>query len=705
VIKFFLLLLFLVGVPASQTLDSLNVAYSQDDVDLEDGLDDQSEDTLDEAELDADLDEGDLDSEVEDSNADSNTPPESLEEDESVGEVQPQQAEESVETPTEEPVVDTPPPQIPVSDPVTVTAVDFKSSDNGGTIVITATGPMSYTSRTNQEGNQFILELDNTRLPNKFKLPFNTKEFSSNIGFFQGYQGATATTARFVIQLRDSTTPNIVPEGNQLLISTGGGAPPPPEQNMADNEAEEPQETQEAPAPKIALESSGGQSGNWDDSAALNTRTLDEFLLNSKKFYGHPISIEVKDTDIRDVFNLIAEESGLNLILSDAIAGKITLKLREIPWDQALVVLMQSKQLGYVRQGNILRIETLAAIRSETDATRQLLDSTRQLQPLRVQVFPISYARAKQLETQVKDFLSPRGKVNADERTNALVVTDIAESIVKIRKLLKALDTQTPQVLIEGKVVEARESFERKIGFILSGSGQSHKLSGDKTFTPAFDLDNATGGNNLFGLTVGTLDIFGDLTGILDMMEAEDVVKVISSPRVVTLNNIEALIKQSTEVPVFTTTLQNGERETTVEYKELNLQLKVTPQITADGGIIMRMFIERQFAGSTIEVSGASAAPIFGRSAQTTVIVNNGETAVIGGIYQNDNTESEQGIPLLRKIPILGHLFKGNTKVQEKNELLIFLTPRVLNREAAFGGNGQDQGIIEGEEELDESVD
>ncbi|MCB0394411.1 MAG: type IV pilus secretin PilQ, partial [Bdellovibrionales bacterium] len=417
-----------------------------------------------------------------------------------------------------------------------------------------------------------------------------------------------------------------------------------------------------------------------------------------------PISIEVKDTDIRDVFNLIAEESGLNLVLSDSIQGKVSLKLREIPWDQALVVLMESKQLGYVRQGSILRVETLASIRAETDATRQLIESQRQLQPLRVQIFPISYARAKQLETQVKDFLSPRGKVNADERTNALVVTDISESIDKIKRLIQSLDTQTPQVVIEGKVVEARESFERKIGVLLQGAGSLTSTGwksiasggGDGTgpikYTPSVGIDNGAGGNNTLGLTISTFDVLGDLTATLDMFENEDIVRVISSPRVVTLNNIEALIKQTTEVPIFTTTVSDGEEETTVEYKELNLQLRVTPQITADGGIILKMFIERQFEGVTRTVGNASAAPIFGRSAQTTVIVNNGETAVIGGIYQNDTTEGESGIPLLRKIPILGHLFKSTSKEQEKNELLIFLTPRVLNREEAFGAGGNISG-------------
>ncbi len=704
--KYFLILFFvsMSVVPLKNFVD-LNCAHAQDELDgdLDVGDDLESLDQeLDSSELDLDTDEGDLDANL--GEEEQPPPPETIAEDIDEGIVAEEpveeapfeeQASEPIEEFNEEPSEEFAQTD---SEPVTITDVGFNGNQNGGTIVIKATGPLNYTTRTNEGGNQFIIEISNAKLPNRFKRPYNTKEFSSKIGFFQGYQGESATTARFVVQLREPINPNITVEGNQLFVAAeGGGASAP----IAEEQIEE--IPIEEPPQEIAMESAP-QGGNWDDSRALNTRTLDEFLLSSKQFYGHPISVEVKNTDIRDVFNFIAEESGLNLVLSDGIQGKVTLKLREIPWDQALVVLMQSKQLGYVRQGNILRIETLSAIRAETDATRQLLEAQRQLQPMRVQIFPISYARAKDLEPHVKDFLSSRGKVKADARTNSMVVTDIAENIMKVRKLIKSLDTQTPQVLIEGKVVEAREQFDEKFGFVWGIPGVetdvfdwvSRASSPDKVkYTPTAALGNSASGSNTIGISFNTIDVLGNLTATLDMLESEDVVRVVSSPRIVTLNNIEAQIKQTTEVPIFTTSTEDGETETTIEYKELNLQLKVTPQITAEGGIIMQMFIERQFQGEPEFSGDASASSVFGRSAQTTILINNGETAVIGGIYQNDVTEATSGTPFLRNIPIIGSLFRSQSKSIEKNELLIFLTPRVLNREAAFGATTGGGDLIE----------
>ncbi|MCB0393637.1 MAG: AMIN domain-containing protein, partial [Bdellovibrionales bacterium] len=287
-----LILLMITNMPMAGYIPR---ALAQDDLDAEldigDDLDTPNE-SLDSSDMELETDEGDLDAEIDsagdaagDAVTDSPPPPESLEEDLNLGESAP---EEPMGEPAQEPVAESP-PDVPQSEPVTVTGVDFDGNQNGGTIVISATGPVSYTTRTNQDGSQFILELDNTRLPEKFKRPYDTKEFSSSIGFFQGYQGASATTARFVIQMRNGAQPNVSPDGNRLLISTGASV------DLAQNEpAPEPEPMNEpAPPQDISMEAAPAPSGNWDDASALKTRTLDEFLLGNKQFYGHPISIEV----------------------------------------------------------------------------------------------------------------------------------------------------------------------------------------------------------------------------------------------------------------------------------------------------------------------------------------------------------------------------------------------------------------------------
>jgi len=405
-----------------------------------------------------------------------------------------------------------------------------------------------------------------------------------------------------------------------------------------------------------------------EKTTALNSKTLDEFLMGDTKFYGKKISIEILDGSIRDVINFISEESGVNLVLSDEITGKISVKLRQIPWDQALVVIMQTKQLGYIRQGNILRISTLASIRAETDSAKQLLDAQKQLEPLKVKVFPISYAKAKDLEPQATGFLSTRGRAKADDRTNNLVVTDIAENVAKIEKLITRLDTQTPQVYIEGKIIESKTSAAREIGI---------------------NWTDNSGGSIGMNLATGNVVNTGNiaLQAKLALLESDDKVKVLSSPRIVTLDNQTANIEQSTQFPTYIITVddETNEKTTTVEYKTVKLSLNVTPQITADGGVILKTEILREFAGAVDTRAGDTGArALNSRSAKSTILVDNGNTAVLGGIYSTDNTEGNAGIPLLRKIPIIGWLFGQDKMTYDKNELLIFLTPRVINKDKAF---------------------
>lgn len=618
------------------------------------------------------------DQELEDSLAENPTPPpENLEDPTKLGDTD--QTPPAIEAPAESATA----PQQTAggttsSETVTVTGLDFKANDNGGTIVIKTSAPTSYTTRAVPEKNQFVIEVQNAILPKKFQRPYNTKEFSSAIGLINGYQNKGSKTARIVVQLREPIEPSVQQEGNSILVMALGGGTA-----VAEDGAAAPTETATTaePAPTEAATS------DFDDRI-LKGRTLDDFLTGTMKFYGRPISLQVKDGDLRDVFNFISEESGLNLVLTDEVTGKVSVKLKEIPWDQALVVVMQSKQLGYIRQGNILRVAPLKAIRAETDATKDVIESQKGLQPLKVKVFPVSYAQAKDLEPQVQGFLSTRGKVRADTRTNALVVNDISEVISKIEKLLKALDTQTPQVMIEGKIVEARETFAQSIG-VTWGAGPK-----DARSTLGFSENYASmdAGSTTSALTIGPLvgQLF-DWTNVaakLQLYEKESKIKVLSSPRIVTLNNIKATIEQTTEVPLVTVTTSTTGVSRSVTYKSAKLQLGVTPQITSDGGVILSVNVMREFFGKDV-FDETEARPLNSRQASTTVLVNNGDTAVIGGIYQNDATETETGIPFLRKIPLLGNLFKGQTQDMEKNELLIFLSPRVLNVEKAFGGAEQ----------------
>lgn len=577
--------------------------------------------------------------------------------------------------------------------PAKLTGLDFKANVNGGTVVIRTDKPVQFSTRKNSQTNQLVVELPNTRIPKNFRRPYDTKEFSGPIGSINAYQ--SQGNGRIVIQLREAVEPGVSQNGNVISVAGQGGAPP---ANVAE-------QTDKAAAQNAEVADTGSENSDetinetstaLKEDSALQKSSVDDFAFGSNsKFYGRPISLELKDADIRDVFAFISEESGLNIVIGDDVNGRVTLKLRKIPWDQALMVLLQSKSLGYVRQGKILRISTLATLQRESDSARGVLDAQRLLEPLHVQVFPISYAIVGDIEAQTKDFLSPRGKARSDKRTNNLVVTDIDENLVRIKALVKRLDTQTPQVIIEAKVIEARESYQRMMGvnWAFTGNQTDTGLSNSQgqaiNITPNASTQAPAQGFLNAGFSLGQLDVFGNLTASLNLLEIEGLAKVLSAPRIVTLDRQEADISQTSNIPYITTTLAATAvpgsapvASNQVGFVSVKLELKVKPQITVDGSVIMDLDVLRQFADPVI-VPG-SPPQVNSREAKTQVLVENGDTIVIGGIYQVDTTDTTSGVPWLMNIPVLGWLFKNKSVNRDKNELVIFLTPRILNREKAF---------------------
>lgn len=607
---------------------------------------------------------------------------------------QPTQAEDqfaetpSIDVPATEQIAETPSVDVPAATPevpqptvtetmpapeigaTTITDLKFKANETGGTIIVEAEKPLTFTTRSNPDLRQFIVEVENAKLPNRLKRSLNTRDIKGNIGAIDAYQNPGSTTARFVIQLREGVgEPAVQAEGNSLLIVASGTTV----------------------APTAEAESSTDEVTTADTDKILPSRDLSEFLAGNTKFYGKKISIETKNMDIRDALSFITEESGMNMVVSDQVKGPINLKLRQVPWDQALVVIMKAKKLGYTRQGNVLRISPLEDLKAEEDDANKLAQTRKNIEPLKVRMFPVSYAKVDELEKKIKDFLGERGRVVGDVRTNALVVTDIEDNLERAAKLIASLDTQPPQVLIEGKIVEAKESFSRTIGVNWGATGSPIKLGstsrGPVNMNPSFSINPAggTAGNFNFNLSVGTLDVFGTLQAALSLSESEEQVKVISAPRIMTMTNEKADITQTTEVAVRqVTTTATGAQET-FQFKPLTMKLEVTPQVTADGSVIMKVNVNRQFQGADTSGAGTGAFAVNSREANTRVLVKNGETAIIGGIYQSDASDGETGVPWFRELPIIGYLFKTKNVRKEKSELLVFLTPRIVGPVSSNG--------------------
>ncbi|HKH98484.1 MAG TPA: type IV pilus secretin PilQ [Candidatus Sulfotelmatobacter sp.] len=422
------------------------------------------------------------------------------------------------------------------------------------------------------------------------------------------------------------------------------------------------------------------------------------------KYTGEPISVNLKDVDLKDFFRLIHEISGLNVVLDPNVHGTLTVVLDDVPWDQALDIVLKNNDLARELEGNVLRIATVETLKHEADGRRAQIES----EALAVEKVSItrflSYAKAKDVIVTVKKFLSQRGDVVADDRTNAVIVNDIPKVIPTIDRLLTQLDRKTQEVEIEARVVAATRQFARDIGTQLGfawGNGHSaiggNQAAGSSPttvngLTPGYITvaPTASGGSS----TGSTIPLFSNLgvtsptsgfsfvnasnnvriDAILSMAESRGLLKVLSRPRVVTQNNIQALVKQGVRVPIVTQAQLGG--PPTVTYVDAFLRLTVTPQITSENTIFLNVDVENTTPNFGQEVQGNPE--LITQQATTQVLVTDGGTVVIGGVIQTQNSINISQVPLLGNIPILGNLFK-HTQVQTSNqELIFFITPRII---------------------------
>ncbi len=572
----------------------------------------------------------------------------------------------------------------------TVKSIRFISSADGGSVEIKTDQPTTYSVRTNPDTNQTVIKIPNSTLPASLQRPYIMNDFNSPFGEINAYQNPGSSSARIVVQMKNNADQPVVSQvGNAILLTPASSGTP-----LASSGG----------GPQTGSGTGGAVSYSAGDKASYNVekaeksrqilgaRTLEQFLMGSNKFFGRPISIETNNANVRDVINFIADQSGVNIVMDDDVKGKISLKLRQVPWDQALVIVMDSEGLGYIRQGNVLRIMKLSALEAQAKQEKTIIESQKNLTPLKVKVIPVSYANVKDLVNQIQPFLTPnRGKVVSDPRTSSLIITDTADVLARVTKLIKALDIPPAQVEIEGKVVEAQNNFSRSIGVNWGFGGVQSQLSSSGGFdhspityssslsvSPVDTTQGSTGA--IAHLNVGVLDFVGNLSALLNLAETDQLVRIISSPRIVTMNKHTAQIIQKGQVIYVTHILDNTTQTQTSQpvAKNVSLSLKVTPQITAAGSVILNVHLIRQFAGAVVDPT-SGARPINTREADTEVLVPNGQTAVIGGIYEDDTTKTTQGVPWLDHIPGLGWLFKNKSTDSQKTELLLFLTPRILN--------------------------
>ncbi len=414
----------------------------------------------------------------------------------------------------------------------------------------------------------------------------------------------------------------------------------------------------------------------------------------SSKYSGEPISVNLKDVDLRDFFRLIHEISGLNVVVDPAVTGNLTIVLEDVPWDQALDIVLHNNDLDKQLDGNVLRIATKATLRKEADESRDLVKAQAEAADLVTTTRKLSYTKAADMAALLKKFLSPRGDILADTYSNSLIIRDIQPTLPVIDNLLRQLDRKSLQVEIDARVVEADRNFSRQLGTELSLAGRSGNsaLGGttavgqsETNFTPAppIIVGSGTSGPIPSVLNLGTSAptsgiqyLFASpnfaLDFVIDAAESRGVGKLLSEPKVITQNNQKATVKQGVKIPVQTVV----NNTITVLFVDAVLELDVTPQITSEGTIYMDVTVENDQPNNEVEVLGTPE--IITESTETKVTVDDGATVVIGGIIVTNQQTAVDQVPILGSVPLLGNLFKHTTVSSTSKELLFFLTPRIL---------------------------
>ncbi len=412
-------------------------------------------------------------------------------------------------------------------------------------------------------------------------------------------------------------------------------------------------------------------------------------LIDGKEYRGRRVSLDFKDVAIADVLRLIAEVSDLNIIAGDEVDVNVTIRLVEVPWDQALDVILMTKGLGFVRVGNVLRIAPADVLKAEEEVRLQERRNKEKLEDLEVKLLPVNYATVKDIDKLVRRLLSSRGTVNLDLRTNTLIIKDISSVIDEATALIAAIDTQTPQVMIEAKIVEANLDFSRELGSVLSFQSQQfvdpfnpgalrtdlgsedYRLIDDNSLAFANPITSVPTGL----MSIGALILDEDFRVDAQIQAAESTGdgKVVSSPRIVTLDNKRAEIKQGVSIPF--QTFEGGDAK--LEFIDAVLSLIVTPHITADESVIMKIEVTRDAPDSTVPTPTGSPA-IAKNVAKTETLVKDGQTLVLGGIYTIDKSQRQSRVPYLHRIPVIGSMFKSNEITDSRKELLVFVTPRIV---------------------------
>ena len=550
-----------------------------------------------------------------------------------------------------------------------ISAVDFRRTrDGGGRVVVNLTDPSTPVD-IRQEGGRVVAVFKDTSLPAELMRRLDVNDFATPVTTVDTLR--TNLDTRIVISAAGKYEQLAYQSDNEFTIEIN----PAPEESQVE--------------------------------ASL--------FAENKEYEGQRLSLNFQDIETRSVLQLLAETSGKNIVVSDTVQGNVTLRLRNVPWDQALDIVMTTKGLDMRQNGNVIMVAPAEEIAARETADLEAQLAIQELEPVYSEFLQVNYAKAGDLSdlivgTDSGSMLSDRGSIAVDDRTNTLLVQDTAERLQDIRRMVRALDIPIKQVLIESRIVVVNDDFSRDLGvrlgvtgfdednndlIVVSGTGSGTDTMINSALTNLGDPNNGTVYpievpllNNRYNVNVPIADAAGRFSlavlqsdYLVDLeltaLEAEGRGEIVSTPRVITANQKEATIKQGVEIPYQQASSSGA---TTIQFKEAVLELTVTPQITPDNNIIMDLRVHKDNVGEIISTGGlgGTVPSIDTRSVETQVLVADGQTVVLGGIYETERRETVKKVPFLGDIPFAGALFRSKQRVDNKAELLIFVTPRIL---------------------------
>ncbi len=592
-------------------------------------------------------------------------------------------AQESVQVATTAPL-DLSVPNTSVQD------IQFRDQGDNMQVIVKLSSPASKVENMDIGNQRSVLRISDASLPDGFNKKFDTSAFRKGVRFVDSTENNG--NIELIAQSTSRTVESVEQNGDTIIwnLRTLPG-------------------TYQSYATPIDRRANAMVSASGNDGELAATYGKRNTLADTP-FAKRKITLDIRDGEVTDLLRLLSDEINVSIVVSPDVKGRVTLSLKSVPLDQALDLILRMNDLGMKYEGNIIWVAKAETFRAEEERALKAAEVREKLEPLEVRLVPVNYATADDLSANVKSLLSSRGTVNIDKRTNTLILKDVAANLDAAEILVTNLDTQTPQILIEARIVETQANFTKQIGVQWGGDGIASAATGNATgivfpstigvaggstsennagtsATPNFAVNLpasvGTGAGGAIGFTFGSIGGAINLNLRLSAMEDKGFLKIVSAPRIMTLDNIQASIESGTSIPISVVSAAGAQ---TVFY-DAKLNLQVTPHVTRDGNVYLKIDISKNEPdfGNT----GASGDPsIIRKQAHTELLIPDGDTTVIGGIYTRNASQSMSSVPFFGSIPILGYLFRSTSETDNRTELLIFITPRIINRDASIAASG-----------------